>query len=93
MLNKVGIGITKPIYNNEPPFHPDTHYPELSFSDVSSMPNHPYRLLRELFVKLGLDIKNYGGLQWNPLGTIIKPGQTVLLKPNFVLSFNSSGDD
>jgi len=33
------------------------------------------------------------GLQWNPLGTIIKPGQTVLLKPNFVLSFNSSGDD
>jgi len=93
MLNKVGIGITKPIYNNEPPFHPDTHYPELPFSDVSSMPNHPYRLLRELFVKLGLDIKNYGGLQWNPLGTIIKPGQTVLLKPNFVLSFNSSGDD
>ena len=43
--------------------------------------------------RLGYDSEHYGTPQWNPLGTIIHPGQTVLLKPNFVLSFNSSGDD
>lgn len=30
------------------------------------------------------DNKNFNTKQWNPLGNFIHPGQTVLLKPNFV---------
>ena len=32
----------------------------------------------------GLDAEHYGTAQWNPMGEWIKPGQTVLLKPNWV---------
>ncbi len=92
-MTVVAAGITTPIYNNDPPFHPDTTYPELPFSIFSSTPNYPYRLLRDLFVRMGFDRVNYGTSRWNPLAAIIQPGQTVVLKPNFVLSFNSSGDD
>lgn len=41
---------------------------------------------------LGMDEENYGKESWNPLGDIITPGDTVLLKPNFVLHKNGSGD-
>jgi len=33
---------------------------------------------------LGLDSQNYGKPNWNPLGGLIKPGETVLLKPNLI---------
>jgi hypothetical protein len=46
-----------------------------------------------LFHRLGYDAARYGQRQWNPLGCLIQPGQTVLLKPNFVLDTNASGDD
>ncbi|MCA9951993.1 MAG: DUF362 domain-containing protein, partial [Anaerolineales bacterium] len=32
----------------------------------------------------GLDVANYGTADWNPLKELIKPGETVLLKPNLV---------
>jgi uncharacterized protein (DUF362 family) len=31
-----------------------------------------------------LDSQNYGKHNWNPLGGLIKPGETVLLKPNLI---------
>ncbi|HYG35767.1 MAG TPA: DUF362 domain-containing protein [Clostridia bacterium] len=92
-MNSVAFGATVPVYNHVPPFHPDTRYPELPFSEVSTTPNWPYALLRDLFVALGLDCERYGSAQWNPLGTLVQPGQTVFLKPNFVLSFNEAGRD
>jgi uncharacterized protein (DUF362 family) len=92
MTEVVAVGFTEPYYNNEPPFHPDTHYPELRFGIISSNPNNPYNLIRDLFFRLGYDANNYGSKGWNPLGTIIKPGNTVVIKPNFVMHFNSSGD-
>ena len=93
MKLSVAYGVTAPAYNQEPPFHPDTHFAELPFSDVSSCPNGPYSLLRQLFVTLGFDRARYGTKEWNPLGHLIQPGQTVLLKPNFVSSINACGDD
>lgn len=93
MRHPVAIGVTIPGYNQDPPFHPDTAFPELPFPDVSSAPNRPYALLRELFVALDLDRARFGTRDWNPLGGLIQPGQTVLLKPNYVLSFNAGGDD
>ena len=82
MLLRVAAGTTEPRYNCQPPFHPDQHYPELPFSEISDTANPPYALLRHLLQQLG-----------NPLNSFVRPGQTVVIKPNFVLSFNSSGQD
>ena len=92
-MERVAFGITTAAYNTAPPFHPDTAYPELPFTEVSAQPNHPYQLLRKLLERLGLDQPHQGTPQWNPLGELIQPGQTVLLKPNFVINFNASGGD
>ena len=92
-MQTVAYGTTNPAYNQEPPFHPDTHFPELPFQQVSRTPNAPYGLLRRLFASLGFDAERRGTAKWNPLGHLIKPGQTVLIKPNFVLSFNAAGGD
>jgi uncharacterized protein (DUF362 family) len=92
-MERVAFGITTPQYNHTAPFHPDTAWPELSFTETSVEPNYPYRLLRELFCRHGYDAGHFGTPDWNPLGWLIRPGQTVLLKPNFVLSFNVSGGD
>ncbi len=93
MNQTVGFGVTMPTYNDVPPFHPDASFPESRFTETSVASNWPYRLLRRLFVDLQLDKERYGTREWNPLGAYIKPCQTVLLKPNFVLSFNAGGDD
>lgn len=92
-MERVAFGITTAAYNTAPPFHPDTAYPELPFTEVSAHPNHPYQLLRKLLERLGLDQPHQGTAQWNPLGGLIQPGQTVLLKPNFVISLNLGGGD
>jgi uncharacterized protein (DUF362 family) len=92
-METIAIGITQPSYNDVPPYHPDTAHPELPFSELSPCPNAPYGLLRRLFQELGYDQANYGTKAWNPLGQLVKPGETVVLKPNFVLSFNANGSD
>ena len=92
-MEPVAFGVTVPAYNTEPPFHPDARFPEARFAEVSPAPNWPYRLLRDLLLSLGLDRDHAGTADWNPLRTLIQPGQTVLLKLNFVLSANDSGHD
>lgn len=92
-MNPVAFGVTVPAYNQEPPFHPDTRFPELPFTDVSTAPNWPYALARKLFLDLGFDRERYGSAAWNPLGHLIQPGQTVVVKPNFVCSANDGGQD
>ncbi len=92
-MQRVSFGFTVPAYNTDPPFHPDAAYPELPFSTVSASPNWPYALLRQLLLSLGMDRERFGTSGWNPLGGMVRPGQTVLLKPNFVLSANDSGHD
>ena len=92
-MTRVAYGITTPAYNSDPPFHPGQRFPELPFVEPGDRLNPPYELLRSLLHRLGLDRQNFGTPRWNPLGHIIRPGQTVLLKPNFVTSLNGSGDD
>jgi len=76
-----------------PPFDPDHRYPEYPFHDsfVSSSPNYAYSGVRESFFYLKLDIENYGKSTWNPYDKIIKPGDRVALKPNFVYHKNKGG--
>lgn len=92
-MNTVAIGCTVPIYNSAPPFHPHCSYPESRFQDRSQSPNLPYHLFRRLLLDLGLDSTRYGTAEWNPFGHMVSPGQTVLIKPNFVLDRNLSGGD
>jgi len=66
-----------------PPFHPGASYPEYAWQ-VLGETNLIYEGVRNLFRLLGLDVANYGTPTWNPLGEIIKPGDKVVLKPNYL---------
>lgn len=84
-------GITYPV---NLPFHPPQQYPEYPFGNIEvDTSNQVYLLVRNLFVNLGADKENFSKENWNPLGELIKPGDKVLIKPNFVLHFNASGED
>lgn len=80
-------------YPRPAPFHPHEAYPECRFGDLSSSPNPVYAGVRELFFLLGYDRGRYGTPAWNPLGTLVRPGMTVLLKPNMVRDFHDLGED
>lgn len=75
-------------YPDSPPFHPDTAFPEYTFSEVSGTANHIYSAVRSCFHLMGMDFSNYGTPNWNPLSSFIQPGETVLLKPNLVKEFH-----
>jgi len=92
-MTRVALGSTQPIYCETPPFHPDVHFPELPFAEVSCDPNPAYALLRQLLRNLGLDAGAFSGPDWNPLGCLVRPGQRVVVKPNFVLDRNLAGQN
>lgn len=77
-----------PTYPDTPPYHPGEAYPEYLFRDVagavSTAPNLTYAAVRQLLHTLGLDAARWNTPAWNPLGDLVGPGQTVLLKPNWV---------
>jgi uncharacterized protein (DUF362 family) len=75
-------------YNTEPPYHPDTAWPEWAGRELSTGPNPAYRMVRQALADLGLDRARLGTAQWNPLGDFIRAGETVVIKPNFVVSRN-----
>src|SRR5207253_10516503 len=70
------------------PYHPSVVYPEYPFGSaaLAGTPNEVYGGVRELLRELGLDRERFGAAAWNPLGGIVRPGTTVGIKPNFVLS-------
>lgn len=69
-------------------FRPSIKYPEYEFGDLSVTRNDVYDTVRNALHLLGLDNDNFGSPSWNPLGEIVKPGDTVLIKPNWVQHFN-----
>lgn len=74
-------------------FRPSTEYPEYLFKDdISKSNNEAYDQVRSCFALMGYDKDNFGKKEWNPLKEIIKPGNNVLIKPNFVQDKNLSGD-
>ncbi|HMP89039.1 MAG TPA: DUF362 domain-containing protein [Kiritimatiellia bacterium] len=92
-MSKIAIGTTMARYCNAPPYHPDTRYPESPMAATSGTPNPAYQLFRKLLIDLEYDAHNAGRPEWNPLGHVIRPGNTVVIKPNFVLHENGSGGD
>ncbi|MFN2607546.1 MAG: DUF362 domain-containing protein [Acidimicrobiales bacterium] len=75
---------TAPEYPVDPPFHPGKAWPDRPFDPVAATPNHAYDAVRAAFELAGLDEGARGTAAWNPLGELVAPGETVLLKPNLV---------
>lgn len=73
-------------------FSPSRYYPEYLFSKdtIQKEKNDIYDMVRQCLIGLGLDKDNYGKENWNPLGKYIKPGDQVLIKPNWVMHFNGA---
>lgn len=74
------------------PFAPDAEYPELRAGAGRAPENFVFREFREFLRTLGWDAEWFGTAAWNPLGWLIRPGATVVLKPNLVVSEHPEGD-
>jgi uncharacterized protein (DUF362 family) len=93
--NRTYLGISQDaVYpNSNEGYSPNVEYPEYIFGKTHlSNENQVYELVREGFFSLGYDQRNYGTSTWNPLGEFIKEGQTVLIKPNWVMHYNKNKD-
>lgn len=95
LRNRVAVvRLREAVYPKDPPYDPHSLYPEYPFGKcISQNENLVYDGVRELLRSLGFDSSHYGQPNWNPLGVIISPGMTVVIKPNFVLSRHSKGKD
>ena len=71
-------------------FAPSTKYPEYPWDDIADEENIVYDMVRSALRGYGLDRENYGTSKWNPLGQIVKKGDTVLVKPNWVMHYNEN---
>ncbi len=83
-------GLTE--YTGTPPYDASERYPEYDGA-LGICPEHnpAYEGVRGALHLLGLDNERYGTPGWNPLKEIIAPGNTVVIKPNFVLSDHYRG--
>jgi uncharacterized protein (DUF362 family) len=88
----VGIFFGETIYHTDRPYSPGEAFPEYPFGPVphGAAVNHAYRAVRGALKMLRLDALNLDRPNWNPLGSVITPGETVVLKPNFVRDFRES---
>lgn len=82
-------------YPTEPPFSPGDAWPEYGaiFGEPGGRPNAVYAAVRNSLRLLGLDPERDGTPEWNPLGAFIRPGDTVVVKPNFVRDYRESSRD
>ena len=80
-------------YPQHPPFDPHVERPELR-GPVSEHPNAAHDAVRSALQLLYPPGERYGeGSNWNPLGELIEPGQTVFIKPNLVDHEHRFGGD
>lgn len=91
MLNCADVAVCRSSgirYPDRAPYHPCRAFPEYPFrgeGDASLDPtNHVYELVRFSLQRLGLDPGRFDAPEWNPLGSLIRPGETVVIKPNAV---------
>jgi uncharacterized protein (DUF362 family) len=89
----VGLARTEASYSGlRAPWGPGKIYPELLpllGETAAAGPFNPaYAAVRAAFRGLGLDAGRFGTEQWNPLGALVRRGQRVVLKPNFIRHWN-----
>ena len=80
-------------YPMRPPYHPDQLFPEYPWKSLPNTieikeKNDIYRSVREFFRISKFDISHYGSKSWNPIGDLVKFGESVLIKPNWVSHLN-----
>jgi len=81
-------------YPTVAPYHPLAAFPEYPFPGQLGLDfNFVYSGVRRLLYQLRLDQARFDTPAWNPLGEFLKPGMTVVLKPNFVAHRNRGGGD
>lgn len=86
-------------YDSAAPFSPGVNYPEYPYQDAGGSGNDVdtagliYGLIRRLLAEMGLDASRFGQPSWNPFGEFIRPGDTVLIKPNLVRHQHVDGGD
>ena len=82
-------------YPEAAPFGPGEQFPEYPFPwPAGSTPgNKVYGLVREALRLAGLDSGRYGAPDWNPFGELVSPGDTVLVKPNWVFHHDGRNAD
>jgi uncharacterized protein (DUF362 family) len=70
------------------PFHPPERYPEMAASQLRNGPVDPtngaYASVRDALWHLGLDAPRRGTPSWSPFRDLARPGDMVLVKPNWV---------
>jgi len=88
----VAVSVGDPRYDARAPFSPEAGFPEYPFAGKGACAarNAAYPTVRAALQLLGMDADHFGSRQWNPLGRLIQPGHTVVLKPNFVRHFRES---
>jgi uncharacterized protein (DUF362 family) len=91
----VSVAYGPTCYDTRAPFSPGTLWPEYRrVSATSSVHfNRVYHTVREALRLRGLDAERFGSPEWNPLGCWIQPGNTVVIKPNFVRDFRETSSD
>jgi len=79
-------------YPSASPYSPATCLPEYPFgkANVAEGANPAYAGVRDGLRLLGFDAEHYGTAEWNPLGHLVRPGNTVVLKPNFIRDFRET---
>ena len=71
-------------------YAPSVKYPEYCWKDIAPERNEVYDMVRSTLHLYGLDQAHFDTPLWNPLGDIIKQGDTVLIKPNWVMHYNEN---
>ncbi|MCH7839427.1 MAG: DUF362 domain-containing protein [Planctomycetes bacterium] len=95
MTQRVAIATNCSGYPVHPPYPPGDAYPECQpfGAPRNGSSNDAYGAVRLALQLLGLDERHAGGPDWNPLRRIVHPGDTVVLKPNFVRNFRENSPD
>ena len=90
--SQVSVSTGNDEYPSESLYSPGIGYPEYPFGSetLSNEANHAYDGVRDSLRLLKLDGEHYGRKDWNPLGEFIHPGDTVVLKPNFIRDFRET---
>ena len=91
-FDDIAIVAASGAYPSKPPYSPSTGYVEYPSGPATLVreANVAYEGVREALNLLGLDSDRHGWKDWNPLGGIIRPGHTVVLKPNFIRDFRET---
>jgi uncharacterized protein (DUF362 family) len=74
------------------PYHPPEPYPELDLPAGATDPsNRIYAGVRDLLRAAGYDASHLDTSHWSPLSDLVRPGGTVVIKPNYVRHYHEGG--